>query len=317
MQPTPTVSVAIPSYNHARFISRTLDSVFKQTHLPSEVLIIDDGSKDDSVAVIRQGVLNAPVPVTVSARENRGLCRTLNEALVRTNSKYFAYIGSDDLWAPERLQLGVEALERSPEAVAAYSHCYFIDSDDQLIGATAAHSEFIDGELLPRLLEFRSVPPSPTVLYRRSALESVRFNEASRLEDFELYLRLSAIGQFRFIPKHLGYWRIHAGNTSGALRMMVDERKAAVRRVAPSIGLTEEQIRRASSLSDWLYATEFLSSGERMEALVMSLTNAWAAPSLESVARRTLQLATPSRILRWRTARLSREHALRAQKRGQ
>ena len=95
-----TVSVVVPSYNHARFIESTLRSIIKQTFRPAELLVIDDGSSDESPTIIERTLGECPFPCEFVARDNRGLCATLNEGFERTHGDYFAYLGSDDLWLP-------------------------------------------------------------------------------------------------------------------------------------------------------------------------------------------------------------------------
>ena len=92
-----TVSVVVPSYNHAQFVAATLQSIMKQTLRPAELIVIDDGSNDESPQIIERVLNDCPFPCELIARENRGLCATLNEGFGRTFGEYFAYLGSDDL----------------------------------------------------------------------------------------------------------------------------------------------------------------------------------------------------------------------------
>src|SRR4051794_35042788 len=111
------VAVVVPSYNHAPFVAATLRSVFKQTRAPSRLLVIDDGSRDGSARVIEKTLNECPFPCDLIARENRGLCATLNEGLSKTGGEYFAYLGSDDLWLSDFLSARVAALEDRARAV--------------------------------------------------------------------------------------------------------------------------------------------------------------------------------------------------------
>src|SRR5688572_31576592 len=104
----------VPSYNHAPFVEECLRSIFAQTLPPRKLLVIDDGSKDDSPAIIERVLKDCPFPSELIVRENRGLCCTLNEALELSEGRYFAYIGSDDFWLPEFLAARQEMLERRP-----------------------------------------------------------------------------------------------------------------------------------------------------------------------------------------------------------
>ena len=101
------INVLVPSYNHAPFVERALRSIFAQTLLPKKLIIIDDGSKDESVEIIRRVLADCPCANELIIRENRGLCATLNEGLAKSSGEFFAYIGSDDFWLPEFLSEAV------------------------------------------------------------------------------------------------------------------------------------------------------------------------------------------------------------------
>ncbi|HEX8292571.1 MAG TPA: glycosyltransferase family A protein, partial [Pyrinomonadaceae bacterium] len=116
------VAVVVPSYNHAPYVAAALRSVLAQTLAPARLLVIDDGSRDGSPRVIEDVLKDCPFPCELIARENRGLCATLNEGLSKTEGAYFAYLGSDDLWLPDFLAARVALLEARPRAVLAYGH---------------------------------------------------------------------------------------------------------------------------------------------------------------------------------------------------
>jgi hypothetical protein len=166
----PAVSVAVPSYNHAPFVERTLRSIFRQTLAPRQLLVIDDGSRDGSAGVIGRALRDCPFPCELIARANRGLSATLNEGLARTAGEYFAYLGSDDVWLPEFLRARVALLEARPGAVLAYGGAYSIDAEDRVIDSTADWARYVDGDAR-RMLMNTLAPLSPTVLHRRAALE--------------------------------------------------------------------------------------------------------------------------------------------------
>lgn len=100
---SPLVTVVIPSYNHRRFIFAAVDSVLAQTHQNLELIIIDDGSSDDSVAALRKRYAG-DARVTVIARENRGAHQTINEAIARGKGEFITILNSDDVYDPKRLE---------------------------------------------------------------------------------------------------------------------------------------------------------------------------------------------------------------------
>ena len=79
------------------------------------MIVIDDGSKDESVEIIKRVLQDCPFENEFISRENRGLCATLNEGFAKTSGEYFAYLGSDDLWLPEFLAESIELLEKRPK----------------------------------------------------------------------------------------------------------------------------------------------------------------------------------------------------------
>jgi alpha-1,3-rhamnosyltransferase len=295
-----SVSVVVPSYNHARFIEATLRSIMKQTRQPAELIVIDDGSTDDSPSVIDRVLNDCAFPCELVARNNRGLSATLNEGFARTAGEYFAYLSSDDLWLPEFLQVRVSLLESRPNAVLAYGHAYFIDEQNAIVDSTADWARYANGDVREMLLQ-TTAPMSPTVLYRREALEQQRWNEESKLEDYDLYLRLSAAGPFAFDPRILSAWRRHGSNVSWDQRLMLEEQLQAQRKAALRFGLTDRKIDNLQTATKFNRAEDFLRVGQKSQALRLIMHNWRGANSPRATARILLRLLIPNSIMRWRT----------------
>ena len=304
--PSSLVSVVVPSYNHAAFVERTLRSVFKQTPAPLELLVIDDGSNDGSPRVIESVLKDCPFACELIARANRGLCATLNEGLARTRGALFAYLGSDDLWLPGFLGARIELLKKRPRAALAYGNAYSVDADDYVIDCTTDWALYRDGDVRRMLMEILA-PLSPTVVYRRDALELYGWNEAARLEDYELYLRLSADGEFAFDPRVLSAWRQHGRNESEDLRMMMRERLAAQRRAAPALGLAAGELEKFQTLAKFRSAEEFARRGHKLQAARLALASIGGAASVGEAAKMLLRLAVPHALLRRRRERARQE----------
>ncbi|HXL80268.1 MAG TPA: glycosyltransferase [Pyrinomonadaceae bacterium] len=301
------VSVVVPSYNHAPFIEATLRSIIKQTLRPAQLLVIDDGSRDDSPAVIERVLNECPFPCELTARENRGLSATLNEGFERTHGDYFAYLGSDDLWLPHFLNARMGLLAERPAAVLAYGHAYFIDEQNAIIDSTADWASYVNGDVREMLLQ-TTAPMSPTVLYRRDALEHERWNEESKLEDYDLYLRLSAAGEFAFDPQILSAWRRHGANVSWNQSLMLEEQLRAQRAAALKFGCTEEEVEKLQRTTRFTRAEDFLRVGQKSKALDLMVHNLRGANSTRATARMVLRLLLPNSILR-RRARARQRNA--------
>jgi alpha-1,3-rhamnosyltransferase len=287
------VSVVVPSYNHAPFVAAALRSVFAQTRAPARLLVIDDGSRDGSPRVIEATLKDCPFPCELIARENRGLCATLNEGLAKTVGDYFAYLGSDDLWLPDFLAARVALLEARPRAVLAYGHAFLIDERGEVIDCTLDWAHYRDGDARAMLLEEAYAPMSPTVLHRREGVERHGWNERARLEDYELYLRLSADGEFAFDPRVLSAWRRHGTNTSRDFVWMIEARLEAQRNAAPHLGLTREQLERYQRALNFSGTEDLLRLGDKRAALKYLRRGISGAPSAAALARVALRFLTP------------------------
>jgi alpha-1,3-rhamnosyltransferase len=295
------VEVIVPSYNHAPFVAAALRSIFAQEHAPARLLVIDDGSRDGSPRVIEDALKDCPFPCELIARGNRGLCATLNEGLSKTAGTYFAYLGSDDLWLPGLLAARVALLEeRRPRAVLAYGHALLIDEHDHVNDCTADWASYADGDARRMLLEETYAPMSPTVVYRRAAVERYGWNERARLEDYELYLRLSADGEFAFDPRVLSAWRRHGTNTSGDFRWMIEARLEAQRNVSEHLGLTPAELGRYQRGLNFAGAEDLLRLGDKRAALPFLRRGLRGAPSAAALARVALRLVTPYSLVRRR-----------------
>lgn len=300
-QPGPSVSVVVPSYNHADFVAACLNSIIKQSLQPSRLLVIDDGSTDGSPQVIDAILQNCPFPCELIARENRGLSQTLNQALKLTGGDYFAYLSSDDIWLSNFLTERIELLRSRPTAVLAYGNAYFIDKQNRVVDCTADWAPYKDGDVRKMLVN-TTAPMSPTVVYRRTALKNHGWNESARLEDFELYLRLSIEGDFAFDPRVLSAWRWHEKNTSWNQAMMLDEHISALRRVAPRLGIVNNELESLIRNIRFNRAEDFLRVGEKKKAVQLALQNLGAArsPRLVSILTR---LVLPYSLVSWRRRR--------------
>jgi glycosyltransferase involved in cell wall biosynthesis len=285
------VSVVVPSYNHARFVGAA----------PARLVVIDDGSEDDSVRVVERALADCPFPCELIARPNRGLCATLNEGLARTGGEFFAYLASDDLWLPGFLEARARLLGARPRAALAYGHCFLIDEDDRVVDCTRDWATYADGDARAMLLQ-TIAPMSPTVVYRREAVARHGWNERARLEDYELYLRLAPEGEFAFDPRVHAAWRRHGSNTSRGQRMMLEEQLAAQRRVLPAYGFGDAEVARLHARLRFSRAEDFLRLGDKREALRLMRANLRGATA-RTAARLLPRLLLPYSLVRRRDSR--------------
>jgi alpha-1,3-rhamnosyltransferase len=217
----PLVTVIIASYNHGRYVQSSILSVLQQTYPKVELLVVDDGSSDDSVQRIEQ--LQAVYGFDFRTQANQGLSRTLNEAIGRAKGSLIAPFGSDDIMCPQRLSLQVEYLRDKPEVGICGGNIELIDADGQVLPKQPVRTA--------RRLNFEAVflgkvpgAPAPTMLFRREALERVGgFDPAIRLEDLLIKLKITRAGYvIDVLAETLAQYRTHAGNTYKNRRFMID-----------------------------------------------------------------------------------------------
>ncbi|MGB7209482.1 MAG: glycosyltransferase family 2 protein [Pyrinomonadaceae bacterium] len=299
----PEVFVLVPSYNHAPFIEESLRSIFRQILAPKKLLVIDDGSKDDSPAIIERVLKDCPFDSELIVRENRGLCSTLNQGLSLSSGKYFAYIGSDDYWLPAFLQERARLLDSRENAVLGYGHAFFVDGKGEIFDSTAEHKEnwanYPDGNAREMLLE-GIAPVSSTVFYRRSVLENVSWNEGSRLEDYEMYLQLMNLGDFAFDPRVLSAWRHHDYNTSKDDFLMLTEVIDAQRRNISKLNISEAELEKVQIKTKFQYARILLQTGNKQEAVQLARESWSGASSIMELVKFGLRLFVPMSIVRFR-----------------
>ena len=296
------VFVAVPSYNHAPFVEKCLRSIIGQTVRPKKLLVIDDGSTDGSPAIIERTLIDCAFDCEMIARENRGLCATLNQALSLSDGEFFAYLGSDDIWLPNFLEEQTRLLNARPDAVLAFSHAYLIDERDQLFDSTKEWTDFADGDMQPLLLR-GVIFSSPGVLYRRPILAEHSWNENSKLEDYEMYLKLSAEGEFARNSKILCAWRQHGVNASSDLPRMFPELIAAQDRLAGELGIDRIELDAIQKRMKFEAADNFIRHGFRREAAQLFLENLGGSPSIAKTIDTAFRLAIPASLFQWNRRR--------------
>ena len=303
VEPNGGVFAFVPSYNHAPFVEECLRSIFTQTMHPRKLLVIDDGSKDDSPAIIERVLKDCPFPAELIVRENRGLCRTLNQALELSDGDYFAYIGSDDFWWPEFLAARHEMMRRRPNAVLGYGHAYLVDETGEAYDSTANYTQewgdYPDGDAREMLLK-GIAPVSSTIFYRRSVLERVRWNADARLEDYEMYLRLMNLGEFAFDPRVLSAWRQHGYNTSGDHLLMLDEVLAAQERNFDLLRVDRARLDEIQEQTKFRYARIQLQHGHKRSAMRLAGESWRGAESRMQLGKFAARMLVPMPVIELR-----------------
>jgi glycosyltransferase involved in cell wall biosynthesis len=225
-----SVSAVITTFNYAAFIREALESVLSQTRLADEVVVIDDGSTDDTASIVREYGSRG---VRYFRQENAGAGAARNRGIRETTGDLIAFLDADDIWLPDKLAAQVAFLEERPDAVAVSgSHIWWHVRDD--VRWVIAAGQFTP-ERMRRELTVRNVVGNPSMmLFRRSALEQAGlFDPTLRWgQDWELCIRLARLGTIGMLPQPLIVYRWHEQSLSNDQRWRRLETIHAISRAA-------------------------------------------------------------------------------------
>lgn len=230
-EPHLPVSVVIPAWNRAREVGEAVASVRAQRRQPAEILVVDDGSTDDTAAVAESA------GARVLRQENRGVSAARNAGIHAAGQEWIAFLDSDDLWEPDRLGRQWEALALAPDVGLLFSdHAVFDDSGIILASALSersayAHAERVElapdvfriaGDSLGRAMFGGNLVKPSTMLVRRDLLLEVGLFDPTfgHAEDRELCLRLLTCNDAVVVERPLVRYRAHPeGASTDRLRM--------------------------------------------------------------------------------------------------
>lgn len=237
----PSISLITPSFQQARFLGRTIDSVLSQGYPKLEYFVQDGGSTDGTVEVLRQ--YGDHLTGWLSEKDG-GQSHAINLGFARTGGEIMAWLNSDDLLMPGALHRVAEYFARHPEVDVVYGHRILIDDEDREIGrwVLPAHDD--------EVLSWADFVPQETLFWRRTIWEKAggQIDESFRFAmDWDLLLRLRDAGaRMVRLPDFLGAFRIHeAQKTSAQINDVGMGEMARLRRRALGREVTWQQTRRA------------------------------------------------------------------------
>lgn len=213
----PTISVIIPAYNAERTILETIASVQQQTFSELEVIVVDDGSTDRTLELIRSV---KDERLKIFSYENGGVCVARNRGISHATGEFIAFLDADDLWTSDKLEAQLAALQQHPEAGVAYSWTYFMD--EQGASSSPSESKFFEGNVYAELLVGDFIYTASNPLIRSQAIESVgNFDTTLKTcEDWDYWLRLAARWHFVVVSKHQIFYRRASGSLSSKVEVM-------------------------------------------------------------------------------------------------
>jgi glycosyltransferase involved in cell wall biosynthesis len=299
-------SVVIPAYNRADYLPATVESALAQEGAEVEVIVVDDGSTDDTRAVVERRRAEWGGRFRYVWQENSERCVARNHGLGLARGEFVTLLDSDDLWRPSHLRTCVEALRKNPKAAAAYAEHGLIDAEGRVIRERVSRPAHT-GEALKREFCLKRLILFPTeVVVRRSALDAAYGStevfdpDALILEDWLVWATLLRDSEFVGTGVQTAWHRIHGGNTWGNPEKFARQSTHAIEKVIAtglprSLGIDDARIR-AINLThcaygfylagDWSRARGFLYSAVREYPLVLREPHFWAVIARLCVGKR-------------------------------
>ena len=204
----PAVSVVMSVWNGERYLPQAVESILEQSFRDFEFIIIDDGSTDGSLRILK-GFAARDKRIRLVTRENRGLTISLNESIALAGGEFIARMDADDISLPARFAGQVAYLREHPDCVIVGAEVMLMDQDGDslcLRGHPQSHDLIDRACLLGRV----DALTHPVVMMRKSALEKIGgYNAAIKLEDLDLFLRLCEVGKAHNLPQVYLRYRQH------------------------------------------------------------------------------------------------------------
>ena len=257
----PKVSVIILTYNSSRTIGETLQSVINQTYLDFEILLINDGSTDDLMEVLkcfqdsRLQILNY---------ENGGLTAARNRGIDRASGEYLIFLDADDLWSPDKLESHVNALDNAkktnPRAGVVYSWSYFLDDETNICYVN--YPEPYEGNVLPKILETNFITNGSNPMITREAIDSVGYfnSDFQGVSDWDYWIRLAQQWDYILIPKRQVFYRQSTTSMSSATVLdREQDQLRVINTIFPSLPSNLQSIKPIAISNIYLYSAKIYS----------------------------------------------------------
>ena len=212
----PLVSVVIPCYNQAHFLGEAIESVLAQSYPNFEIIVVDDGSTDDT-----SEVAGRYPKVRLVRQENQGLSGARNAGLARSEGEYVVFLDADDRLLPEALETGLEYLEARPECAFVNGHYRYITLDGSPFSTRT--QPVVGDRHYAELLHNNYIAMHATVMYRQAVFESVGGFDTSlsACEDYDLYLRIARRFPICSHEEVVAEYRRHDANMSSNAVLML------------------------------------------------------------------------------------------------
>jgi GT2 family glycosyltransferase len=314
MQPhdaIPTVAVVIPCFNQARYLHSAIESARHQAHPPVEIIVVDDGSTDDTAKVAEE------MGALVVRQQNLGVSAARNAGLARATGELIVFLDADDVLLPSALEMKASALAANTHAAAVLTRCEVMDEAGEPL--PVVHQEIDPANLYRDLLSRNFVWTPGAAMFRRDAVREIGgfAEDLGPAADYAMYLRLARNGRVVFVDACAVRYRQHAASMSRDPVLMLRATTEALRREAVAgPAWVRGEVRRARRVWCAWYGEQIVHalrhqwrgrawSGQKLRA-VLTLLSCCPGTVAEHVARKSRRSIVAAVKAPWSLIKASR-----------
>lgn len=257
----PLLSAVVPAYNAARYIGETIRSLVSQTYPNMEIVIVDDGSSDETVLLVREWARSYP-QIRLIQQGNKGVAAARNRGLEMSLGELIAPVDADDIWFPEAAEKLANRLLQSDDSVGV-AYCWAVTIDERGLLDGGFRSSMIEGDVFNSLCAHNFIGNASSTVIRRACIEEVggydgRFHEenAQGCEDWDLYLRIAEGFHFGVVPEFLVGYRRSGGSMSSDASSMARSHAYLLRKTSSRRPNIPRVLYRMSTSGLYLYLAQ-------------------------------------------------------------
>lgn len=277
-QESPTVSVIIPNYNYGKYLPQAIESVFAQSRPAAEIIVVDDGSTDDSHQILEQ----YGERIRVIYQKNSGVAAARNHGVEKSSGTLLAFLDADDVWLPHKLEMQVNRFIEEP--ALGLVHCGVQDIDADGIPLGTPHLDGMDGWVSSSMLLFTGPVilggGSASLISRDAFIEVGGFDpRMSTSADWDLYYQVARRRAVGFVPEVLVHYRLHRSNMHSNIRAMEHDVMLAYDKAFSEDSSSLKEIRpRAYSNMHMVLASSYFQAKQTRNFFRHALTSLWLNP---------------------------------------
>lgn len=298
------VSVVVPAFNASNTIRETVRSALNQTHRNLEIIIVDDGSTDQTQEVASCLVESDP-RVRYLRKDNGGVASARNRGIAEARGEFVATLDADDLWHPTKLERQLDRFAQSdPDTALVYAWCCWIDEFGNVFGC--GQPTRLEGSIFPEMCVGNVIVSGSNALVRRGALidaggfdETLRTGKAQGCEDWKLYLQIAERHEIAMVPEYLVGYRVVPGSMSDDLEQMMRSRRLVQTYFSAAHPEQATRFRRGEVILAHSLALRAINRGGTREAIELLRNQSQGRPFARVASLAWLVGGAARRMLRW------------------